>query len=62
MNALKSKTLWFSAILGVLAALEMQSGLVRQMVGEHNFGGVMLGISVATAILRVITTSSLADK
>ena len=61
-GALKSKTLWFSAVLAVLAALEMQSGLVRQLVGEQNFGGVMLWISVATAILRVVTTTSLSDK
>jgi hypothetical protein len=62
MGALKSKTMWFSAVLAVLAAFEMQQGLVRQLVGEQNFGGVMLGISVATAILRVVTTTSLTDK
>jgi hypothetical protein len=62
MGWLKSKTLIFAAILGVLGALEMQQGLVRQLVGEQNFGGVMLGISVATAILRVVTTTSLTDK
>lgn len=61
-GALKSKTIWFSAVLAVLGALEMQSGLVRQLVGEQNFGGVMLGISVATAILRVVTTTALTNK
>ena len=61
-GAFKSKTIWMSAILAVLGALEMHSGVVQQLVGQGNFGVVMMGISVATAILRVVTTTSLIDK
>lgn len=61
-GVLKSKTMWFSAILGVLGALELQSSFLRELVGPENFGLVMLLISVATAVLRVVTTQSLSEK
>lgn len=59
---LKSKTMWFAAALALLGALEMQSALVRDLVGQENFGLVMLGISLATAILRVVTAQPLSEK
>lgn len=59
---LKSKTMWFAMALAVLGVFEQSSGLIRQMVGEANFGAVMTGISVAIAVLRVITTQPLSDK
>lgn len=61
-GTLKSKTMWFAAALAVLGALEMQQAFLRELVGAENFGAVMLGISVLTAVLRVVTTQSLSDK
>jgi len=63
MNGMiRSKTMWFSAALGVLGALELQSAFLREMVGPENFGLVMMLISVATAVLRVVTTQPLSEK
>lgn len=61
-GALKSKTMWFSIALAVLGVLELQTALVRELVGPENFGAVMLLISAGTAVLRVITTQSLSEK
>lgn len=62
MNLLKSKTMWFAAALAVLGVLELQAALVRDLVGAENFGLVMLGISVASALLRIVTTQALSEK
>ena len=61
-GALRSKTMWFSLALAVFGVLELQTALVRDLVGPENFGAVMLLISAATAVLRVITTQPLSDK
>jgi len=61
-GALKSKTMWFSALIAVFGVLEMQSELVRQVVGPDKFGAVMLGISMIGAVLRVVTTKPLSEK
>ena len=62
MNALKSKTLWFSISLAVLGALELQRDFLRDVVGAENFGVVMIGISLVTAVLRIVTTQPLTEK
>jgi len=61
-GAFKSKTIWFSVLLAVFGVLEMQSELVRQVVGPDNFGAVMLFIASITAVLRVVTTKGLDEK
>jgi len=62
MGALKSKTIWFSVLIAVLGVLEMQSELVRQVVGPERFGAVMLLIGIVSAVLRVVTVKPLAEK
>lgn len=62
MHFTRSKTLWFSAILAVLGAMELHSALLRDLVGAEHFGAVMLAISVVTAVLRVVTTQPLSEK
>jgi hypothetical protein len=59
---LKSKTLWFAALLAVGGILEQSQALVTQLVGQQNTGLVMLVISVVVAVLRVITTQPLSQK
>ena len=61
-SALKSKTLWFSAALAMLGALEMQGAYLREVVGPENFGLVMILISATTAVLRIVTTQALSEK
>lgn len=59
---MKSKTLWFSAALAILGALEMHQAVVLKLVGQEHFGAVMLGIAIVTAVLRVVTTKPLSEK
>lgn len=61
-GAFKSKTIWFSVSLAVLGVLEMQAALVRDLVGEQNFGAVMLGVGIVSAVLRVVTTQAITEK
>lgn len=62
MNALKSKTLWFSLLLAIGGIAEQSSAVITQLVGANNSGFVMLGISIVVAVLRVVTTQPLSDK
>lgn len=51
-SLLKSKTLWFSVLLAVLGALEMQS----QLIPEAYRGHVLVLIAAISAALRFATT------
>mgnify|MGYP001596896430 CR=1 FL=1 len=62
MNALKSKTLMFNALIAVLGVLELHQAFVQQVVGPQRFGLVMLGIAVVGTVLRVVTTQPLSEK
>lgn len=62
MKMTKSKTMWFAVALAVMGVLEQSTGVIKQMVGEANFGLVMLLISVGVAVLRILTTMPLEDK
>jgi len=62
LQAAKSKTMWFSVMLAVLGVFEQNSGFIRDIVGEANFGMVMMGISAVTAVLRAVTTQPLSAK
>ena len=62
MNALKSKTMWFSLLLAVFGALQAGWGLIDDFMTPRaaGFGAVAIGIIVA--ILRIVTTKPLEDK
>lgn len=62
MNFLKSKTLWFSVLLAIGGVLEQSVSLITQLVGQGNVGIVMMVISIAVAVLRVLTTVPLSEK
>lgn len=62
MNALKSKTIWFSIILAIAGIIEQSQGLITQLVGSQNGGLLMMVISMIVAVLRVVTTQPLSDK
>ena len=61
-GATKSKTMWFSIGLIVLGVLEQNMGLLRGLVAPEHFGYVTAGIGIASAVLRVYTTTALSNK
>lgn len=58
---LKSKTHIFSTIVGLLGILEVNYGLLRDMLGEH-YGWSYIVIMAASYILREVTTKPVSDK
>jgi len=62
MNALKSKTINFSLILGMLGAAQINLSALQSIISPAMYGWLTIGIAVAVAGLRVVTTKSLADK
>lgn len=59
---LKSKTMRFALALAVLGVIETQLGVLSQYMSKELFGLFSIGISVAVAVLRVVTTSPLSEK
>lgn len=55
---LKSRTLWLSAALAGLGALEIQI----QIIPEQYRGHALVAIAVLVAILRFITTQPISEK
>lgn len=62
VGAVKSKTMWASAILGVLGVLEANQGLLSAFIGADKMGTVMIVVAAIMAALRVVTGSKLSDK
>lgn len=62
VGAMKSKTVWFSALLAVTGAVEAHSAVLTSLIGEQKMGIVMMVVGLVTAILRSITTTSLSEK
>ena len=61
-GAFKSKTIWFSSAIGALGALNDNSQYIHALMSDVNFNQFMIGVAVITALLRIMTNSSLADK
>ena len=61
-GAFKSKTIWFSSILGALGAISDSSQYVRSLMSDVNFNQFMIAIAIITAILRMTTTKPLDEK
>ena len=61
-GAFKSKTIWFSGAIGALGALNDNSQYIHALMSDVNFNQFMIGVAVITALLRIMTNSSLADK
>jgi len=58
----KSKTLMFSVLLGLLGAIEGTFGLFKEVLTPETYGISLMSISVAVAVLRVLTTQPLDQK
>ena len=57
----KSKTLIFSLLLSLFGVLELQFSVLQPMLGEY-YGLAFIAVSVVTAWLRILTTTSLDNK
>lgn len=58
----KSKTLWFSLALTILGALYDNFSYVQNIIDPDLYGILLIGIGIAVAVLRFVTTQSLDDK
>lgn len=61
-RALRSKTIWFNAIIAGLAALEGVFGTLQAFLPGNAYAYITVVLTVGNAILRVLTTQALADK
>ena len=57
-KALKSKQLIFSYLLAIFAIIELNVHMLESTLGDK-FPVVFIGISIITAILRMVTTGPL---
>lgn len=62
MNFLKSRSIQFALALAVMGVLESQLGLLAPYMTKEFFGLFSIGVSIAVAVLRVITTVPLSEK
>ena len=61
-GAVRSKTMNFAVLLAAFGAAQANLPAVQEFVTPERYGYVTLGIAVVVAVLRAITTSSLAGK
>jgi len=56
MNALKSKTMWFSLLLVVFGALFDNFSYLQAVINEKYYGSILVVIGIIVAVLRFLTT------
>jgi len=61
-GAVKSKTIWFNTIVGMLLAAEPALSLLQPLLGASTYGIVSFILIVGNVGLRAITTKALASK
>ena len=59
---IRSRTMWFNAVVAALAALEGVIGMLQGFLPGNVFAYLTIALTIGNAILRVLTTQSLADK
>lgn len=62
LKAFKSKTLWFALLLAVLGAVQASTEALTDVLSPSAAGWVTMGVGVAIAVLRVLTTIPLDEK
>lgn len=55
----RSKTLWFNALVGALAAAEASFGVLQPLVPANAYAVLSFLLIVGNAALRVISTAAL---
>jgi hypothetical protein len=59
---IRSKVMWFNAILAGLTALEAAFTIFQPMLPGNIYAYFSVALAVGNAILRVVTTQPLSDK
>ncbi len=59
---IRSKTMWFNAIVAGFAALEPVFGMLQSFLPGNVYAYLTVALTVGNAILRVLTTQPLSDK
>lgn len=59
---LKSKTIWFAALIAAFGALQLGLQDMQEFITPAAHAWINLGTGVAVAILRVLTVEPLSDK
>lgn len=59
---IRSRTMMFNAVIAALAALEGVFGMLQGFLPGNAYAYITVFLTVGNAILRVLTTSSLAGK
>lgn len=58
----RSRTMWFNAIVAALAALEGAFSLLQPVMPGNVFAWLTVALTVGNAVLRVVTTKPLSAK
>ena len=59
---IKSKTLWASAITGMVGATVASMPLIQDSLSKENYCFILMALSILFAGLRVLTTKPLGDR
>lgn len=58
----KSKTMLFSMLIGILGAIQSSMPFMQDVIPPKYYGLVLMLVSVAIAILRIVTKKPLSEK
>ena len=59
---IKSKTIWFNAIVAGLLALEPVFGMLQAFMPGNVYAWCSVALVTGNAVLRVVTTKAILDK
>jgi len=61
-GALKSKTVWWNALLAVLGGLELVGGHMTVLWEQEVAAAILMVGALANLVLRAVTTQALSEK
>jgi hypothetical protein len=59
---IRSKTIWFSLVLSVFGVIEANFSLFETAIGAKWYPTLFTIVGVTTAVLRLLTTTSIGEK
>ena len=61
-GTVKSKTMWFNTLTGVLLAAEPAIHLLQPVLGASTYGVISFVLIIGNVVLRAMTNKALGDK